>query len=367
MSDANATVSRTANQGSNEPSCASHILGAASPQTGGAVATDVEYAERIRREIETYRHVENVSNLPEIHGYWAHNYVLPLLEPFGIRNEVEFYLQYVAKYLANSEGGPATVVTLGAGNCQLEVDLAKGLLAAGMTGFTIECVDINTNMLERGRALAAEQGVSEYLRFTEADANKWSPNRQQYGVVIANHALHHFVALEYLFDSIRSCLVPAGYFLTHDMIGRNGHMRWPEALEIVQRFWAELPERYKYNRLLKRHEPDYINFDCSDEGFEGIRAQDILPLLIEKFQFELFVPFGNVIDIFVDRCFGHNYDSTNDWDRAFIDRVQAADQSAINAGIVKPTHMYAALTVRPPKELFVHGHLTPEFCVRRPG
>ncbi len=66
-------------------------------------------------------------------------------------------------------------------------------------------------------------------------------------------------------------------FVTNDMIGRNGHQRWPEALEIVNQYWHELPEAYRYNKLLSRYEPEYMNWDCSTEGFEGIRAQDILP------------------------------------------------------------------------------------------
>ena len=80
------------------------------------------------------------------------------------------------------------------------------------------------------------------------------------------------------------------------MIGRNGHQLWPEALEIVHEFWRQLPERYRYNRALKRYEELYENWDCSLESFEGIRAQDILPLLLEYFHFQLFVGCGNVID-----------------------------------------------------------------------
>ena len=43
-------------------------------------------------------------------------------------------------------------------------------------------------------------------------------------------------------------------------------------------------------------------------SFEGIRAQDILPLLVERFTFDEFIGFGNVIDPFVDRSFGPNFD-----------------------------------------------------------
>src|SRR5689334_1941502 len=105
------------------------------------------------------------------------------------------------------------------------------------------------------------------------------------------------------------------------IIGRNGHLRWPEALEIIQEFWPYLPPSHRSNHQLQRYEAMFEDWDCSIEGFEGIRAQDILPLLSERFHFDWFIPYGNVIDPFVERGFGHNFDANVDWDRDFIDRV----------------------------------------------
>ncbi|HEY1225915.1 MAG TPA: hypothetical protein VGF26_01210, partial [Ramlibacter sp.] len=80
--------------------------------------------------------------------------------------------------------------------------------------------------------------------------------------------------------------------------------------------------------------------------------------------FSMFVPFGNVVDIFVDRCFGHNFDTADAWATGFIDRVQAKDEALIEAGTVKPTHMYAAMRVGEVAQPRFHKHLMPEFCVR---
>lgn len=322
-----------------------------------------EYALKIAGEINTYAHVTNVANLPEIHGYWAERYVRPLFEPFGFSNGEGFYLSYVEHALQALPDRTVQIVTLGSGNCEFEVGLATELIAKGYRQFQIECLDINPAMLERGQRLAVNQNVIDWLKFSVTDINHWVPITT-YDIVIANHALHHFVNLEHIFDQIKAHLSPAGYFLTHDMIGRNGHMRWPEALAVVNRLWLELPETYKYNHNSKRYEAQYINFDCSKGGFEGIRAQDILPLLNERFGFDLFVPFGNVIDIFVDRCFGHNFDVTQKWATDFIDGVQALDQSLIESGEIKPTHMLAAMCLDVTRRPRVYKHLTPSFCVR---
>jgi hypothetical protein len=118
--------------------------------------------------------------------------------------------------------------------------------------------------------------------------------------------------------------------------------------------------------LLKRHEHEYINHNATTKSFEGIRVQDILPLLIEYFNFELFIPFANIVTVFIDRPFGHNFDANRGWDRDFIDRVHARDEQGIISGELKPTQMLAVLRNVPTTQQLVDPKLTPEFCVRSP-
>ena len=104
-----------------------------------------------------------------------------------------------------------------------------------------------------------------------------------------------------------------------------------------------MPDRYKFNHALQRHEKLYENWDCSTEGFEGVRAEDILALLVESFEFDMFLAFGNIIDIFVDRAFGHNFDIDNPDDTAFIDMIAEVDERLLKDGSVKPTHLLAVM------------------------
>lgn len=195
-------------------------------------------------------------------------------------------------------------------------------------------------MLERGKQIAKESGVLGNMIFVEADFNTWEPHNLYHGVM-ANQSLHHVTRLEHLFDQVKKTLHKDGSFVISDMIGRNGHQRWPEALVIVQKYWKRLPDKKKFNVLLNRLEKNYDNWDCSKEGFEGIRAQDILPLLVQRFECEKFIGFGNVIDIFVDRCFGHNYSIESQEDKNIIDEVHAEDESGFASGSLTPTHMIA--------------------------
>ena len=324
------------------------------------------YQARIQQEIKNYQEVENVHALPEIAHYWSNKYLLPISRKFGFSNAEEFYCAYMQRVCVAFADQTCYFVSIGAGNCDLETGLVEMLQKRGVTNFKFECLDINQAMLDRGASLAQQKKLTHLMQFTCTDINGWQPHHQ-YQIVIANQSLHHFVELELLFTKIDQYLHLQGYFLVHDMIGRNGHQRWPEALAILNEFWALLPERYKYNHLLKRVEIEYDNWDCSTESFEGIRAQDILPLLIKTFSFDLFFAYGNVIDIFIDRCFGHNFEANDPNDQAFIDKVHQRDQTAIEAGEIKPTHLTAALTKKTSnKQTKVYKHLTPEFCVRQP-
>jgi SAM-dependent methyltransferase len=197
-------------------------------------------------------------------------------------------------------------------------------------------------MLERGREAAEKSGVSN-LNFIQADFNNWSPS-SEYDAIIANQSLHHVVNLEGLFDQLKQSLRPKGRFLISDMVGRNGRQRWPEALHVIHEFWRNLPPSYRFNQLVGYYEELYENWDCSVEGFEGLRSQDILPLLLDRFHFHLFIAYGNVIDPFIDRAFGYHFDPLAEWDRNFIDQVQERDHQELASGHLKPTHMIAIVS-----------------------
>lgn len=322
-----------------------------------------EYAARIAQETSRFSAELDVNALPDIFHYWSNAYLRPMLEQFGYGHPEDFFAKCILAH-ANRHGLVPQVVSIGSGNCDAEVRIAQSLRNSGLEAFTIECLDLTQAMLDRGKELAARNGLADHFQFTCADFNRWRPARH-YDVVMANQSLHHVVALEHLFDAVSEAIGERGIFVTSDMIGRNGHQRWPEALAILREFWRELPETHRFNLQLRRAEPEYLDWDCAGEGFEGVRAQDILPLLIERFGFEFFLAFGNVVSPFIDRAFGHHLHPDREWDRAFVDRIQARDQAEIEAGNIKPTQMLAILSNDRSHVPRVYKHLTPQFCVRK--
>src|SRR5262249_44230751 len=151
----------------------------------------------------------------------------PMLEEHGFSSPTEFF----RRQLIASENPDPVILSIGSGNCDLEIDLCESLLATGRKA-SFDCLELNPMMLRRGQASATRKGIADNISFLACDINKWVA-RRTYDFVIANQSLHHVTALESVFDQVKSCLHDRGLFLVSDVIGRNGHMRWPEALTEV--------------------------------------------------------------------------------------------------------------------------------------
>ncbi|MEL7043943.1 MAG: methyltransferase domain-containing protein [Pseudomonadota bacterium] len=261
--------------------------------------------------------------------------------------------------------GPLTVVSLGAGRCELEIELTQALRSEGHE-VMFTCVDLNPLSLEAGRSTARSAGLSESMRFVVSDVNRVS-DLGQHDAIIAAQCLHHFVELEAILDSVRDALTTDGLFLVSDMIGRNGHQMWPEALEVVQTFWRKLPARLRTESHSGRVLAEYDNISYADVGFEGIKAQDILPLLVERFEFEVFAPFACVTTPFVNRRFGWSYDADSEADRTLVDQVATTDQKLMDSGEIKPTQLVAAMSKGSASRRLSTTVWSPRESIRVPG
>jgi SAM-dependent methyltransferase len=326
---------------------------------------DPDYEKRIQQQIEQYRHVENMHELPEIFHYWSNKYLLPRMQAvLEISSVTEFYVEHFRRAAAK-HGGPYCFASLGAGDCALEIEIAKSLRAGGLSEFHFDCLELSPVLLARAEEAAKSQNLGDCLRLIAGDLNHWSPSQQTYTGIMANHSLHHMVELEAIFSNTRSALRLDGVFVTNDMIGRNGHMRWPETAKMVEQIWRFLPDRCKFNRQLSTFDGEFVDRDCSIDGFEGIRAQDILPLLVKQFGFSYFLAYGGLMDVFIDRGYGHNFDVHEKRDLAFIDFVSELNDLCLEHGVTKPTMMFAVMSPGPVEKPKFFRNLTPEFSVRR--
>jgi SAM-dependent methyltransferase len=320
------------------------------------------YEQRLARERETFADQAEVhGNLPPSAHHWSARHMQPKLAALGVPGIDELITGEIAER-AERLGRDVVVLSLGSGNGDQELGWLRALGAAGRHNVRLRLLELNPDMQARAEAAARELGVADRVELITADFNTWRADTA-HDVVVGFQALHHVLDLEHLYGQIRDGLDPGGVLIVHDMIGRNGHRRWPEALEVVDRIWATLPPHLRRNALTGEIDEQFVDIDCAADGFEGIRAQDVLPVLLEYLHPSLFLPYANVIDPFIDRIYGPGFDLANPADVRVLDHLGVLDDALVDLGIVSPTHLIALFhpAARP---LRVHGSRTPERSVR---
>lgn len=324
---------------------------------------DTDYEARVHKQILQYANISgNMHALDsQIGEYYKDTFTRESSRHIlGASSHIKFYANYLEKSIKKT--GVLDILSVGSGDGSLEIQVAKEIEASGVD-FSFHLMEISPILIEKAKERVASAGYEHKFNLHEVDLNNWQPDRK-YSGIMAHHSLHHINNLEGLFDGIQNSLL--GYFCSMDMIGRNGHMRWPETLEIIQRLWGILPVEKRKHYGLAGYEEEFLNWDCSKEGFEGIRAQDILPELIKRFGFISFYAFGGLIDPFIGRGFRRHYDVSKVEDRAFIDLVGYLNELLIDLGHIKPTQMAAVMVCDRTAQPLIHKHRTPEFCVRVP-
>lgn len=301
--------------------------------------------------------------LPAAFHLWTSNHVLPgLFKIFGVKDINQFFVE---AFITAAKLNPDTPVflSLGCGDGALEIGIARTLLQQGINCFRFVCYDLSDILLSRFRS-ALPPELAGRFELLAGDLNARAFNTR-FDAIMANHSLHHMVDLEGIFRTAFDNLTDDGIFVTNDMIGRNGHMRWPEVQLFVEFFWPLMSARQRNNVLLRRTEPQFINHDCSSEGFEGVRSQDVLPsIMAQGFQPWKFFGFGGMIDVFVDRCFGPNFDVKNNDDAFLLRRMGFLNEVLLDAGLIKPTMMLGYF-VKHPKEAVYFRDRSAQSAIRQ--
>jgi len=278
--------------------------------------------------------------LPAIFHHWSVECLSPRLAALGLSAPESFFLQEIVA-AAREMRRPVRVVSFGAGACALEIDPAKRLqsqeIAAAFT-----CIDFNGALLRTARSAAFAQGVASAMEFLRLDCNRL-PELAPYDVILVNQFFHHVEELKAFCASLRACLAEGGRLLTSDVIGRNGHLLWPDVEAAVAMLWTVLPEQRRYDRHFGRILDAYRPVDHASYSNEGIRAQEVVECLLAEFDFEVFFPWGGSIMPFIERRIGFNFDVNDAADRAFIRSVDGADTEALDQQRYPASNMIASL------------------------
>lgn len=302
-----------------------------------SLLADDDYTKKVAKEKQHYTdlHVDSVTLTEPANPALAY-----LLDRFQhkVRERIGIDVwEYVVAAVNRRPG--CQILSLGSGPCGAEIMLARCFGGA----YTFDCIDINPDLLAKGKERAQSLGLS--FRFVSQDINLLTLPKHSYDIIFAHAALHHFLALEHVFEQVKHALRPGGEFILYEVIPRNGMLMWPETNDVVQRLWKVLPDRLKYEHPQSPPEfrAERPNRDSSVDGFECIRSQDIYPLLKKMFRTRIEI-FGYAFARrFLDNDFGPNYDLSRPEDRALIDLILELDQVYLAQGLLKPESVFMVL------------------------
>ena len=162
-----------------------------------------------------------------------------------------------------------------------------------------------------------------------------------FDIVMFVSGLHHVVEIEHVLETVMELLVPNGEFwIVGEAIGRNGNQLWPEALDAANRIFSRLPDRFRRNASTGKVDSTVPETDFSANSFEGIRSEEIEPLLLRYF---------DPLEMYRKNCFlwrlvnpdyFNNYDLKNQEDRYIVLSLIAAEYNLWKTG-GRPTESHS--------------------------
>src|SRR6266403_4623508 len=93
-------------------------------------ADETAYRTRLTAEKSTYRDCVEVHGLPDAFHYWSNRYMRPKLEAFGFGSPDDMFRKYLLEQCQSRQNDAKRFLSIGSGNCDLEIGLGTHLRAA---------------------------------------------------------------------------------------------------------------------------------------------------------------------------------------------------------------------------------------------
>jgi SAM-dependent methyltransferase len=289
---------------------------------------DYDYARLIEEEKVHFAEIEVTEELTEggIHASSAWS----------------FYWQHVWKILGNSGFGnlpayvcgnfpaddrPIEVLSLASGYCGNELSLARGMTRP----YKITCTDLNEAAFEKAKSIAKAESLA--MEFQPADLNFLTITPGRYDLIFAHAAIHHVINLEHLFEQIANGLSPTGILRIVEVVGKNRKLIWDRNERYANALLGLMPEELTHGIHLAVHE--------DPDGMEGIRQEDIFPLLRKHFV-ALFEHCHGAFMRFI--CthpeLGAAFNVNDPEARRCLEFLIASDDCAVRYGILAPLEIW---------------------------
>ena len=286
------------------------------------------YEKLIQEEKEHYSQIEVTDDLTEggVHANSSWSYYWQRIATVIGQSEYANLPVYLDRAFGSLET-PIRILSLGSGYCGNEIGLAKGLASRHI----ITCTDINEEIFSDARKRVQQENLS--IEFRVEDLNFIKIPKGECDLIFAHAALHHIINLEYLLDQIVDGLSDNGVFHLVEVTGMNRKLIWDENERFANALLSLMPDRI--TRKLR------LDVRAEAEGMEGVRQEEILPLLHKRFRpiFEwrhgAFMRF-----ICTHPDLGRYFDPADNEARRYLDFLIDCDESSVRRGVLKPLELW---------------------------
>ena len=268
----------------------------------------------------------------------------PFVEDEYIRPQVSgdrsvYYLEYFFdQYFPERTANRGLSLGCGGGN------LERGLVGMNAAQ-TIDAHDASPASIELARQLAQEDGIAGRIRYHQSDINTLDLEPNTYDWVICKMSLHHFEALEHVYQQVRRTLSPNGLFMFNEFVGPTRHQWTDLQLDLMNQMLDALPASLRREVPLRRLTRPTIREMIAIDPSESVRSAEIMPLLKDDFEVLEYKPYGGtLLQVFLQQVL-HLLDLKNPEHEALIRGWFDFETTHIAAGTIPSD--FAFVVARP--------------------
>lgn len=146
--------------------------------------------------------------------------------------------------------------------------------------------------------------------------------------------------MEGLFDQIAGGLTSGGILHLVEVIGKNRRLLWEENERFANLILHALPNDLTGGAKLQA--------PSEEEGMEGVRQEEILPILRQRFEPIYEYAHGAFMRfVCTDERLGRHFNPEHEIGRRYLDLLIDIDRSAVRNGILRPLEIWGVYRLRP--------------------
>ena len=218
-------------------------------------------------------------------------------------------------------------LSLGCGSGYLERRILDMGIARRMEG-----IDLSKEALDLAQKAAQDKPIT----YRRLDLNYDLLEPERYDFAVSAALLHHITNLEHCLAQVHRSLKKRGLLIMYEFVGPDRFQWTDKQLELINRAYSLLPERYTYNHLTgmvhSEIERRPLHYMIEADPSEAVRSSEILEILSWFFEIvELRMVGGTLLHPLLEGIAG-NFDEASHVDRALLGVLMDLEEVQIEEG-----------------------------------